>query len=99
MSPGKITAPIRVVHTREDARKLCEGEIMCARFTDVGWTPYYGIIGGLITEIGSSLSHGAVVAREYRLPLVSSIEGATQIFRDGDVVELDGVRGVVRRVG
>jgi len=94
-SPGVAAGPVRLVRSQADARRLRAGEIMCARFTDVGWTPYYGIAGGLITEIGSSLSHGAVVAREYGLPLVTGLEGATEILRDGDRVELDGGSGRV----
>ncbi|MBN2801630.1 MAG: hypothetical protein JXR91_00905 [Deltaproteobacteria bacterium] len=96
VSPGIVKGNIRVVTTKDDAKKILPGEIICARFTDVGWTPYYGIAGGLITEIGSSLSHGAVVAREYRLPLVSSITDATTIFKTGDHVELNGTTGTIK---
>lgn len=98
VSPGVARGPVRVVRTLKDARGLRHGEILCARFTDVGWTPYYGIAAGLITEIGSSLSHGAVVAREYGLPLVTNVEGVTSLFETGDFIELDGAAGTVTRV-
>jgi pyruvate,water dikinase len=98
VSPGRVRGPIRVIRDKRDARRLRPGEIICARFTDVGWTPYYSTAGGVITEIGSALSHGAVVAREYRLPLVTSIEGATTLFRTGELVELDGTAGRVSRI-
>ena len=52
----------------------------------------------LITEIGSSLSHGAVVAREYGMPLISGVENATLRLRDGDLVELDGAAGTLQRL-
>jgi len=64
-------------------------------FTDIGWTPYFSVIAGLVTEIGSPLSHGAVVAREYGIPAVVSAKGARTLIKTGDMVALDGARGTV----
>jgi rifampicin phosphotransferase len=94
-SRGTATGRARVVKTIEDANRLEKGEIMVASFTDIGWSPYYCLIGALITEIGSVLSHGVVVAREYSLPLVVNIEAATRIIRTGDLVFVDGSAGKV----
>jgi rifampicin phosphotransferase len=94
-SRGKATGKARVVKTIEDANKLEKGEIMVAPFTDIGWSPYYCLIGALVTEIGSVLSHGVVVAREYSLPLVANISGATQLIMTGDTVFVDGDAGKV----
>ena len=55
------------------------------------------LIAGLVTDIGSAVSHGAVVAREYGLPAVVNTRIATRVFRTGDRVVLDGESGVVRR--
>jgi pyruvate,water dikinase len=96
ISPGTVRGKVRVVLSKTDAQSLKPGEIMVARFTDVGWTPYYGIVAGLITEIGSSLSHGAVVAREYGLPLVSNIENVTLLLKTGDSIEMNGTTGEIR---
>jgi phosphohistidine swiveling domain-containing protein len=96
ISPGTVRGKARVVLSKTDAQSLKPGEIMVARFTDVGWTPYYGIVAGLITEIGSSLSHGAVVAREYGLPLVSNIENVTLLLKTGDSIEMNGTTGEIR---
>jgi phosphohistidine swiveling domain-containing protein len=98
VSPGRVRGAVRVVDSKADARALQPGEIICARFTDVGWTPYYSTAAGIITEIGSALSHGAVVAREYGLPLVTSVEAATTLLNTGDRVELDGTTGKVTRL-
>ncbi len=68
---------------------------MVTRSTDPGWTPLFGLLGGLIMESGGQLSHGAVVAREYGLPAVAGIAGATQLLHDGQVVVLDGLSGTV----
>lgn len=97
VSSGKTKARIRVIHQLEDADKLERGEIMVASFTDIGWTPYFSIISGLITEIGSPLSHGAVVAREYGIPAVVGVKGARRLLSDGEFVLLDGDRGIVEK--
>ena len=98
VSSGIVEARVRIVNTLEDAALLQPGEIMVASFTDIGWTPYFSIISGLITEIGSPLSHGAVVAREYGIPAVVGAKGAKQFLKDATLVKLDGDRGIVEIV-
>ncbi len=98
VSSGIVEAPVRIIHTLEDAENLKEGEIMVASFTDIGWTPYFSIISGLITEIGSPLSHGAVVAREYGIPAVVAAKGAKKLFKTGDRIRLDGEKGLIEKI-
>ena len=95
ISRGKATGRARVVRSVEDANQLEKGEIMVAAFTDIGWSPYYSMIGALVTEVGSTLSHGAVVAREFALPLVSNIPLATKKIKTGDTISVDGTSGKV----
>ena len=57
-----------------------------------------GVIAALVTDIGSSVSHGAVVAREYGLPCVVNTIDATRTLRTGDRVRVDGDRGVVTQL-
>ena len=95
LSRGKVVGTARVIESMDDARKLKPGEIMVAGYTDIGWSPYYAVIGGLVTEVGSALSHGAVVAREYALPTVSNIEFATRKIQTGDTISIDGESGIV----
>ena len=58
----------------------------------------FAIAAALITEVGGMLSHPAVTAREYGLPAVLNVAGATRKIRDGQLVEVDGTTGVVRIV-
>ena len=95
VSHGLVEGRARLISKPEHASKLKPGEIMVVEFTDIGWTPFYSVAGGLITEIGSPLSHGAVVAREYGLPTVVSVKGAMDVIKDGQKVKLDAVTGVV----
>ncbi len=95
VSNGHCEGIVHIVNSADDANRLQKGEIMVAKFTDIGWTPYYSIVNGLITEIGSSLSHGAVVAREYGLPSVVNVKGATSILKNGDRITVDASKGTI----
>lgn len=95
ISRGVATGAARVIHSAEDAAKLQKGEIMVAVYTDIGWSPFYSLIDGLVTEIGSALSHGAVVAREYAIPFVSNVSNATKTIKTGDLISVNGLTGEV----
>jgi pyruvate,water dikinase len=95
VSPGVKRGPVKVVSTPRQFSKVQAGDILVTRSTDPGWTPIFGLLGGLIMESGGQLSHGAVVAREYGLPAVAGIAGATRLLHDGQVVLLDGLSGTV----
>ena len=95
VSRGTVTGRARVVETLEEAAALQAGEILIAPITDVGWTPYFSLIAGLATDVGSAVSHGAVVAREYGLPAVVNLRVATSRFQTGDLVKLDGDHGTL----
>ncbi|MFI6398336.1 PEP/pyruvate-binding domain-containing protein [Rhodococcus coprophilus] len=97
-SRGTVEGVVRVAKSMFDARELQQGEILVTPVTDVGWTPYFTVIAALVTDIGSSVSHGAVVAREFGLPCVVNTLVATQSLETGDRVRVDGDRGVVTRL-
>lgn len=98
VSPGMATGIVKVVKTTSDAANLEPDNILVSSFTDIGWTPYYSVVKGLLTEMGSPLSHGAVVAREYGLPAVVGVPGICSELKDGDRIELNGLLGLVRRL-
>jgi pyruvate,water dikinase len=94
-SPGIVTGTVRVVSSIEQVSELREGEILVTSNTDPGWTAVFSKLGGLVTETGGILSHGAVVSREYGIPAVTAVMGATRIFRTGQRVTLDGNEGTI----
>ncbi len=97
VSSGVIRGPVKVLHSPDD-KPLDRGDILVARATDPGWTPLFVNAAGLILEIGGVLQHGALVAREYGLPCVAGVAGATTLWPDGTIVELDGSTGIIREV-
>ena len=70
-------------------------DILIVPFTDVGWTPLFAGIGGIVAETGGQLSHTAIVAREYNLPAVVSVPYATRLLKDHQPITLDGLAGRV----
>jgi rifampicin phosphotransferase len=93
-SPGTVTAVARVVRSPHGAR-LEPGEILVAPSTDPGWTPLFLTAGGLVMEMGGMMSHGAVVAREYGIPAVVGVAGATERIATGQRITVDGSAGTV----
>jgi phosphohistidine swiveling domain-containing protein len=95
ISAGVARGTARVLRAPEEAASLRAGEILVARAADPGWTPIFPLAAGLVLETGGMLSHGAVVAREYRLPAVVNIADATRRIRNGQALTVDGRRGLV----
>jgi pyruvate,water dikinase len=94
-SSGVVEGIARVATTLAEAAELQPGEILVTPITDIGWTPYFSMIAGLVTDLGSAVSHGAVIAREYGLPCVVNSRVGTRLINTGDRLRLDGDRGVV----
>jgi pyruvate,water dikinase len=93
--PGRVTAPCFLVRGPDDFGRFPAGSVLVARTTNPAWTPLFYSAVGLITESGGPLSHGAVTAREMRLPAVMSVREALSRLRDGQVVTVDGTLGTV----
>jgi pyruvate,water dikinase len=86
------------VHDPRTAR-IERGEILVARYTDPGWIMLFPSCSGLLVERGSLLSHSAIVAREMGIPAIVGLAGVTGWVQTGDLVELDGASGIVRKLG
>jgi pyruvate,water dikinase len=93
-SAGRVTARSRVILDPHDAH-LEPGEILVAPSTDPGWTPLFLKAAGLVMEVGGAMAHGAIVAREYGIPAVVGVAGATGRIATGSRVTLDGAAGTV----
>ena len=94
VSAGVVEGRARIVLDLEHAA-FEEGDILVTAFTDPSWTPVFVSIRGLVTEVGGMMTHGAVVAREYGLPAVVSVERATTRIADGRRIRVNGTRGYV----
>lgn len=94
-SAGVIQANACVITDISEASKLKAGEIMIVPFTDPGWTPLFSLAAGVVTETGGLLSHAALISREYGIPCVLNVNGATEQIKDHSQIEIDGNEGRV----
>lgn len=95
VSPGVVTGPARVILRADTDERVLPGEILVAPFTDPGWTPHFLTAAGIVMEMGGMLSHGCIVARELGIPAVANVGPATTLIRTGQMIQVDGNRGVV----
>jgi len=78
----------------ERLKVLEQGDVLVIPYSDVGWTPLFTRAGAVVAESGGLLSHSSIVAREYGIPAVVSVQGACQL-KDGTLVTVDGYRGEI----
>jgi len=95
ISAGFITGPARLVRSIADWGRVRAGDIIVTSVIDPGMAPLFVIAAGLVAEMGGTLSHGAIIAREYGLPAVVNVLGATARIREGDSLMVNAMRGDV----
>ncbi|MGZ3273629.1 MAG: PEP-utilizing enzyme [Caulobacteraceae bacterium] len=94
-SSGVVEGTARVVRSVQEISKLNQGDILVCQVTNPTWAPVFQKIAAAVSDIGGSMSHAAIVAREYGLPAVVGTGRATERIPDGARIRVDGGRGVV----
>jgi pyruvate,water dikinase len=97
-SGGTVRGRVKIVRSLAEAGRLQPGDVLVAETTVSTWTPLFATAAAVVTNTGGVLSHCAVVAREYGIPAVVGTGCATEILRDGQLVDVDGNAGVIRVV-
>lgn len=95
ISPGIIKGKAKVLLDPYE-KSIEKGEILVCKASEPSWASVFINASGVVMEVGGPLQHGAIIAREYGLPCVSSVYNATKIIKDGDMIEVDGSSGVIR---
>lgn len=94
-SPGVIEGEARVIHTADDISRLKQGDILVCANTAPSWAPIFDKLGAAVSDIGGTMSHAAIVAREYGLPAVVGTGDGTKRIKDGQRIRVDGSSGRV----
>jgi pyruvate,water dikinase len=94
VSAGEATGPVRVLR-EPDPRAMSDGDVIVVTLADPGWTPLFPRAAAVVMEVGGTLCHAAVVARELGIPAVFGVAAATSRLRDGERVRVDGRTGLV----
>jgi len=98
-SPGVVEGIARVLMTVNEIGQIRQGEILVCAVTAPSWGPVFGKIAAAVSDIGGTMSHAAIVAREYGMPAVVGTGRATTRIKTGDRVRVDGDRGIVTILG
>ena len=95
VSSGRVTAPASVVLGAAEFDKMVPGSILVSPLTTPAWTQLFAHAVGLVTDMGSILAHGSIVAREYGIPAVLGVGNGTQRIKQGQMITIDGDAGTV----
>jgi len=99
ISPGSYRGRVRVLHHADEGFGVERGNVVVAKALDPGQSHILSLAGALILEVGGTLSHGAILARERGIPTVGHVKDATRILYDGQTVMVDGSRGYIYITG
>lgn len=97
-SVGQVKGKVVLVYGVSDLNKVKKGNVMVAKSTVPSFVPAMERAGAILTEIGGLLSHAAIVSRELSTPCIVGVENVMQILKDGDLVEVDANKGVIRKL-
>jgi pyruvate,water dikinase len=95
-SPGRASGFARVLTDQASWRGFRKGDVLIAEVTTPAWTLLFGIASAVVTEKGGSLSHAAIVAREYGIPAVVGVADLLSRVEDGTSVTVDGDAGTIQ---
>ena len=94
-STGTVEGVARVLRSINDFGEINEGDILVCPITHPSWSPLFSKISAAVSDIGGTMSHMAIVAREYGMPAVVGTGSATKRIVSGQRLRVDGDRGVV----
>lgn len=98
VSAGTASGPVRIVRSATDWKRVQAGDILVVPVIDPGMAPLFGVAAGLVAEMGGTLSHGAIMAREYGLPVLVNVSYAMSLLRENEQVQIESSTGTIRRV-
>ena len=90
-----VEGTARIIKSVEEMSRLKQGDILVCQITNPTWAPIFDKIAAAVSDIGGSMSHAAIVAREYGLPAVVGTGNGTTRIKDGQRIRVDGGRGIV----
>ncbi len=93
---GIAAGKVKIIEVKADFSKIQKGDILVATMTRPEFVPLMKIAGAIITNEGGITCHAAVISRELNKPCIIGTQVATEVLKDGDLVEVDANKGVVK---
>jgi len=94
--PGLVKAQVVIITSKDDFNKMKQGYILVSHSTTPDYVPIIRMCSAIVTDEGGILSHASIISRELKIPCVIGTKVATQILKDGDMVEVDANKGTVK---
>lgn len=95
---GKVIGPVRIIKRKNQAKEFQAGEILVSPMTTPDFLPAMKKAAAIVTDEGGITCHASIVTREMKKPCVIGTKIATKVFKDGDMVEVDAIKGIVRKI-
>lgn len=95
---GKAQGKVHIINSTEDIKNFKQGEILVISMTRPEHTPAMKLSAGIVTNEGGITCHAAILSREMKKPCIIGTKIATQVLKDGDLVEVDADKGIVRKI-
>ncbi len=93
--PGKVRGKVKIILSPQQKNDFKRGDILVTAMTTTDFVPLMEKAGAIVTDIGGTTAHAAILARELKKPCIIGTRIATKVLRDGDLVEVDADKGVV----
>ncbi len=97
-SQGKVSGPVKIVRTIHDVINVSQGDVLVASMTRPEMVIAMKKAVAIVTDEGGITSHAAIVSRELKIPCIIGTKIATKVLQDGDIVEVDADKGIVRKL-
>ena len=95
-SGGEVTGEACVIMNESEMPNFTPGKILIAPYMNPGWSPLISMAKAIVTDTGGVMSHGSIIAREFGIPCIVSVHGATAKIKTGDHLQINGAQGTVR---
>lgn len=95
---GKAKGKVKIIHTPDEMDKMEDGDVIISQATSPDILPAMIKARAIVTNTGGLICHAAIIARELKIPCIVGTSNATMIFKDGDIVEVDAEKGIIKKI-
>ncbi|MBU1036766.1 hypothetical protein KKF32_01865 [Patescibacteria group bacterium] len=96
--PGKVIGKVKIINTVQEMMKMHRSDVLVSHMTNPDIVPVMKQASAIITDLGGITCHAAIISRELKIPCIIGTKIATQMLKDGDKVEVDANKGIVKKL-
>jgi phosphohistidine swiveling domain-containing protein len=96
--PGKVSGKVKIINSTQEMMKMHRGDILVSHMTNPDIVPAMKLAAAIVTDLGGITCHAAIISRELKIPCVIGTKIATQVLKDGDKIEVDALKGIIKKI-